>query len=701
MHQQVIDPLEYRLQRALEVHVVVPVAAEEGYAKQSIVEFFSLFNDCPLFQTLKPRCKRRFIRQWIDIIIKEVNSDGYVNAVKRWSKLGNLFLHSFRKNRNGFSYEPDERLCESPFFSAIIALNKLQHRDGLFFRTVTWILSCHLFLAKTPLSRPDLEITSEADWIARQASVVELSDIPIRYIEALRVVVSWLYNNGFPSSKGSSGKHGPGSTSVGAKTVPEKELAYKPSRQIREVVRYTSILGDNHPTDDPDVAVLRQVVKDVGSMRPITLEPPSTQHGQQAIKRHMYQAIDSKRVRAGHFVKFADQTRSQRLAVKGSKSSSSDATPVTIDLSAASDLLSVDVVSSVFSGGVLHKLMCSRSWNVKAGKLPVEVQMYAGMGAATTFPVQTLVFTGIAIMATLWEVYKLQFGVDPEPVEAVREYLSSRYIKRDPLLWRYLQNVCVYGDDIILPELACNRVLELLRAFGLKVNVDKSFFGDLAVREACGVFALGGHDITPLRYRVPAFNTTGPADYAIFEAYRNLANHAFCRCYTTLYRACVQTLKGLTLFTSGHDSKKESVRTNGMRASNRPVMIEDTHTTEHHGANFEKLVFAEASLLFEEYRGDGDDYIGIISLRKNLNIVWQRIFGELHETVTSYMATTKSKLDERVEDYHLEQALYKGTFEDVNPKAHGKIPRGIRMQKRIAYRRNAGNNGWAWAPSVS
>jgi hypothetical protein len=61
----------------------------------------------------------------------------------------------------------------------------------------------------------------------------------------------------------------------------------------------------------------------------------------------------------------------------------------------------------------------------------------------------------------------------------------------------------VYGDDIVIKSIYGDRLVQLLDEFGFTVNPDKSFLDDNSVdhhfREACGIEALDGEDITPLR----------------------------------------------------------------------------------------------------------------------------------------------------------------------------------------------------------
>jgi hypothetical protein len=714
MSRAVIDPVVYGVLRAREAHLELPSIGEEGYARDALGKLFALVDDCPLFVRLSGAKKRGYVRHYIDSCLKDINSIGFIPAIVAWAKFGNLFNRSFKKVDGKLTYELDAELTASPFFLAMHSLTKITEDEPiLFFSTVRWIETLHMFLAKIPLDRTDLVEPAQQAWIMRQLMLVDVSTIPQDYICALRYAISWLYNAELPETL--HGKHGPGAVATRrVKTVSQKENDYVATIQTSQIVdrKYHLFKGSPHKWGfafsralamrrRPRRGRLEFVKKDAKSLRSITLEPPETQYNQQAIKREMYYAVDNEMVHARRFVKFSDQRFSQRLAVEGSRLSADDTTPATIDLKDSSDSLSVDVVSSVFSGDLLHALMCTRSWEVDTEYGPIEVRMFGGMGSATTFPVQTLVFTGIALVATLAEVYIKQFGYLTSYVDAVREYLSMLNVWSDPTLALYLSKIRVYGDDIIIPELSVARTLNLLKAFGLKVNTDKSFTSELAVREACGTYALAGYDITPVRYRIPVYNTDGHADYAVFEAYRSLANLAFCAGFCSLNRSVIRSYKGLVPLVREDDAKKVLFHSNGMKARLVDVSLDgETHVREIRRGNTERLKLCAPSVLYEEYKGDNAAYLGIISTRDVLHQCFVgTLWGEPRLMQTSYLGVSSSTVDRTTERYHLDQALFQALKQDL-PEAHGRIPRGISLRRRIAYRL-ADESGWAWAPSSS
>jgi len=95
------------------------------------------------------------------------------------------------------------------------------------------------------------------------------------------------------------------------------------------------------------------------------------------------------------------------------------------------------------------------------------------MGSALTFPVQSIVFTAIALGCALHAS-----GRKPS-IASIR---------------RLRGQVRVFGDDIIIPKDALGLLGNALETFGLKVNVDKTF-GNGNFRESCGEDAFMGTSV--------------------------------------------------------------------------------------------------------------------------------------------------------------------------------------------------------------
>jgi len=144
----------------------------------------------------------------------------------------------------------------------------------------------------------------------------------------------------------------------------------------------------------------------------------------------------------------------------------------TIDLSSASDTISIGLLREVLPKEVFTLLMAYRSPNVT---LPdgrdVELHMVSSMGNAFTFPLQTILFSSVVL------------GV-----------YSALSLKVEYPFGDNLGNFAVFGDDIIVRREAYNLVVNILQRLGFVVNVDKSY-NEGPFRESCGDDFLAGYNV--------------------------------------------------------------------------------------------------------------------------------------------------------------------------------------------------------------
>jgi hypothetical protein len=247
-------------------------------------------------------------------------------------------------------------------------------------------------------------------------------------------------------------------------------------------------------------ARLISVPKNSTSNRTITVEPVLNQFVQQGLNTILRDSIlkcDILRL----CLALSDQSKNQQLALEGSRTDKW----ATIDLKAASDLLSVKLVKLVFDSHeefLIHAINC-RTPTVDNTKCIVEIGKFAGMGNALTFPVQSVVFATIAIAAIL----------DMKQIRASKRNMmhAARHIR-------------VYGDDIIIASKYAHQVVSWLSLFGLTVNGTKSFLAG-NFKESCGVDAYRGVDITPL-YIKPRPDQTS-ADPNAIASLVSLSNQAW------------------------------------------------------------------------------------------------------------------------------------------------------------------------------
>lgn len=186
------------------------------------------------------------------------------------------------------------------------------------------------------------------------------------------------------------------------------------------------------------------------------------------------------------FIHFRDQKPSQDFALQASATGLG----CTIDLSSASDRLSCWCVERIFRANrsLLYALhSCRTRWVVNNidSHLPkyLLLKKFAPMGSATTFPVQSIVYTIVALAASIYNA-----GGTP----------NQRDITR--LIKDRAGTIVVFGDDICCPTADYLLVTEILSYLGLAVNVSKSFaVGNF--REACGVDGYKGVSVTPVYFR--------------------------------------------------------------------------------------------------------------------------------------------------------------------------------------------------------
>lgn len=238
---------------------------------------------------------------------------------------------------------------------------------------------------------------------------------------------------------------------------------YNHTHLIDEFERLENSLPGSVPT-----ARVCLVPKDSRGPRVISCEPAEMMFIQQGIMRRLYQTLEAHPLTSGR-VNFTDQTINQELARKASKG---ELELATIDLSDASDRVSLELIRRVFPENWVSSLEACRSeYTVLPNGEKIKLAKFAPMGSSCCFPVEALVFWACAV-ATL-------------------RTLRGR---------RRIPDVFVYGDDIITESTFSDLVVMGLEKVGLKVNRDKSYFTG-PFRESCGGDYHNGMDVSPVRVR--------------------------------------------------------------------------------------------------------------------------------------------------------------------------------------------------------
>jgi len=282
-------------------------------------------------------------------------------------------------------------------------------------------------------------------------------------------------------------KHGPGSTAeriLGNKKYLQSEWVSR----LEEYFPAGEYLFPNWRHYDADLFTYVEpgaerpvrvitVPKTLKTPRIIAIEPVAMQYVQQGILEAFEKAIDEHDI-SSNLISWKSQLPNQQLAYKGSL----DGSLATLDLSEASDRVSNQLVREMFknfphlASGV--DSCRSRKADVR-GHGVQRLAKFASMGSALCFPVESMVFMTIVLL-----------GVERE--------LNRPITKRD--IKSLFGQVRTYGDDIIVPVRFVRSVINELEAFGLKVNVDKSYWTG-KFRESCGKDFYDGYDVSVVKVR--------------------------------------------------------------------------------------------------------------------------------------------------------------------------------------------------------
>lgn len=197
--------------------------------------------------------------------------------------------------------------------------------------------------------------------------------------------------------------------------------------------------------------------------RCIATEPSVNMHIQKGIA-----ACLARSLRRYTGIDFAlQQGRARRLARLGSI----DGSFATIDLSSASDTISLRLMSDLLSDDFFLTLLMPRSKYCLVDKQPVKLFMMSSMGNGYTSSLQTMLFTSLVLSA-----YEL-LGI---PIRVPNG-------KRDG-------NFSVFGDDMVVEAKAFPFIITMLEKLGMIPSKTKSFnSGDF--RESCGADYFRGHNV--------------------------------------------------------------------------------------------------------------------------------------------------------------------------------------------------------------
>lgn len=241
------------------------------------------------------------------------------------------------------------------------------------------------------------------------------------------------------------------------------------------------------------------VKKSMTALRAISPEPVGQNIGQSIGERILRDELRNPR----WHVQLHDQGMSRAICLEYSRNMSGGS----IDLSAASDSITVDLVKQIFPTSALSILLRSRTRSVvlDSGEA-IKLRKYAGMGNRLTFPLECMIFSAIVQLA-------------------FRQHGMTNHVEP----W------AVYGDDILVPSSIYATVIDILGDLHFEVNQEKSFPPGSAFVESCGIEALNGINVTPVRipkkYDVVSISKGSPEAISSACDFSNaLYNAGFSRC---------------------------------------------------------------------------------------------------------------------------------------------------------------------------
>ena len=307
-------------------------------------------------------------------------------------------------------------------------------------------------------------------------------------------------------------QHGTGRVSNQKKTESKYDFAVWP-RKLDLIFPYDRYavhdLGCGSMSDDllsldyrnfEHPSKLCAVPKTMSGPRLIGSEPNYHQWIQQLIRSQIEARIGDTVL--SNCVSFGNQEPNRLLALKGSH----DGSIATVDLKSASDRLSCWTVERAFRRNLtfLQRIHASRTRTMRNAIngtwTTIKLKKCFTQGSACTFPVQTIVYSMIAIAAVLCS--RGSRPTSSNILEAARE-------------------VRVFGDDIIIPTTALQKLTELLSFNQLVVNSGKTFSKG-KFRESCGLDAYDGVDVTPARIKRFSESPSHEVAQSMLESCNNL-----------------------------------------------------------------------------------------------------------------------------------------------------------------------------------
>lgn len=281
------------------------------------------------------------------------------------------------------------------------------------------------------------------------------------------------------------------------RTIPCPETPVY-QREMQIVSCCTEIVDSDHVTFVP---------KDAKTDRPIAISGSLNMYLQLGVKDYMERALKTKGI------DLTDQTRNQRYALLGSQFSTgayqdNPKQYSTIDLASASDTVSVEIVRTLLDPMWFAFLCDLRHENGELDGELIKYEKFSAMGNGYTFPLETLIF---------WACSKAALDISNLPST--------------------INDLTVYGDDIICRYEGYLPVVEALTWSGFELNQEKSFAKG-PFKESCGADYYKGHDVRAF-YLKREVNTYEDIYFICNSIARKISSQGSHQSYQALYNAAI------------------------------------------------------------------------------------------------------------------------------------------------------------------
>ena len=450
-----------------------------------ICSWLALLGDSPLKGF---KHSRREVLRWKSRLLSDCRAE-----ILRCSQLGAQLVFEERQDEYGTTTSP----FLTPMLDLPIAREYIHWRRTGDTKTMAYLLTFLWFGKKLPFDDPAFVPIAFRKWeqVEEKLSGLVLSPDLVKKMRAvvhsfnLDLDLSDFWPKHGPGFVAEKGVFGSVAKTYRIRMDKKLDRAFHTGMFAKMAgldVRWASLLDESTWYDDQvstvPISRMKFVPKDMKTARTICMEPAVYMFFQQGLMRCLISAIN--RSPLGKFIRLDDQGYNRGLASWGSISHSLDC----IDLSSASDTVSVDLVRKIFPSKLLYYLLATRTSSVVdvEGKIR-NTKKFAPMGSALCFPVECIIFAAAVIVAGIQEV---------APETPPQKYSIARYLRYN------FEDMGVYGDDIVCDSRISHTLTHTLGELGFEVNTSKSSFGDQCFRESCGGYYSNGGDITPYMYKV-------------------------------------------------------------------------------------------------------------------------------------------------------------------------------------------------------